>query len=327
MNLRGLFDKLPAPKGAVSEVPNFQVLPIPGFARYWVGKNSGGDAALLIETRGASHSTPPPLHLHSLVVYHNVTCRVTEGRATTNRTLTVVWCVDPNAELRAYFLSVLGPVVLGLGPDPTSTTVARAIENLVELFRRLVQPPIKSVQGLWGELFVIATGRDPRALVDAWHAVPNERYDFHAGPQRIEVKSAATSVRRHRFSLDQLRPPAGATVWVASVLLARAVGGTSLKELIDRIGDACKASPNSQAHLYEVVSSTLGSSLSDALEERFDEQVALQSKRLFDYRDVPSIDGEIPSAVSDVRFIADLSRTVPLTDSVLNYGTGLFCAV
>jgi hypothetical protein len=327
MNLQRLFDELPSLHAAVSETPSFQALTIPGFDRYRVGRNAAGEAALLIDTTGDARVSSPPLRLHSLAVYHNIHCRVTEGRVTTTKALTVVWCIDSDSTLRSYFLSVLGPVVLELGRSPTPAMVSQAINGLVELFRALAQPPKKSVQGLWSELFVIATARNPMALVRSWHAIPNERYDFHAGYQRLEVKSAASTVRRHRFVLEQLRPPAGTEVWIASVLVAHAVGGTSLRELLDRVSHACAANAAAQSHLHDVVATTLGNALTGALDERFDEQMAADSKRLYDHRDVPAIGGDIPSAISDVRFIADLSNVAPLTKGATTSAAGFFGAV
>ncbi len=56
-----------------------------------------------------------------------------------------------------------------------------AVERLVRLFASLAQPPAGSVQGLWGELLLIAHARDPLVLLRAWHADPLEVHDFING--------------------------------------------------------------------------------------------------------------------------------------------------
>jgi hypothetical protein len=83
--------------------------------------------------------------------------------------------------------------------------VGRALESLIELFRMLTIPPKESVQGLWGELYLMAQANDPVRLAGAWHARPEELFDFSEGAELLEVKSAAGYDREHHFSLDQLR--------------------------------------------------------------------------------------------------------------------------
>jgi hypothetical protein len=84
--------------------------------------------------------------------------------------------------------------------------------------------PRKSVQGLWAELFLMARLRDPSALVAAWHSQLGDLYDFSAGSQRIEVKSAIGRIRRHHFTLEQVLPIPRTRVLIASVLVERGRG-------------------------------------------------------------------------------------------------------
>ena len=93
------------------------------------------------------------------------------------------------------------------------------MDRLIELFRAMTTPSRKSVQGLWAELFLIAQSRQPTILVDAWHMLPEDRYDFAMDDQRIEVKSFSGSLRQHHFSLEQLQPPEGVKTLIASMLV------------------------------------------------------------------------------------------------------------
>jgi len=65
--------------------------------------------------------------------------------------------------------------------------------------------------------------------------------------------------------------------------------------------------------LHEVVTGTLGASLSEALRVTFDEKLAASSLRFFDLNDVPAIRGSLPDGVSEVHFRSDLSAMPSLS--------------
>ena len=131
----------------------------------------------------------------------------------------MIRCASTDRALHLYFLRVADAVLATFGEQPTGREVTQAIDHLVELFHAVEQPARKSLQGLWAEVFLIARAADPAALVEAWHGVSTDRYDFMVGSQRIEVKSTAGSTREHHFSLEQLHPPEGTEVLIASLSL------------------------------------------------------------------------------------------------------------
>jgi hypothetical protein len=199
---------------------------------------------------------------------------------------------------------------------------------LVELFRALELPSRKSVQGLWGELYVIVQASDATALVSAWHTAPEEAYDFSGGAQRIEVKTASGDQRRHHFTLVQLQPPTGAAAVVVSVLVERVGGGVSLGELLSRARSRVAPHPDLVLRVDQVVAATLGHSWRRALAERFDWERAEESMTFFDVGLIPSIEpAAVPPDVSDVRFRADLARVQPVSERVMREEGGLFQAV
>ena len=108
------------------------------------------------------------------------------------------------------------------------------MSRLIELFRAMSEPPRKSVQGLWAELFVISRSHHPSILIDAWHTMIEDQYDFAMGNQRIEIKSFSGDVRNHHFSLEQLHPPTGVIALVGSILVARSQAGESLHDLREK---------------------------------------------------------------------------------------------
>jgi len=212
-----------------------------------------------------------------------------------------------------------------LGPTPTSAAVRRAITGLVELFQALALPAKKSVQGLWAELLLIRYATDPALIAAAWHGTPGEQVDFAAGRQRCEVKSSSTRTRAHYFSLAQLTPPASARLIVASVFVESIGGGLALGGLFEETRALLASDPALLARFDGVFYSTLGNGWSEALDERFDLELARSSLQFFDGTQVPR-PGDIPMPVSDVRFISDLSALSRLPDPELSAAGGLLAA-
>ena len=114
-----------------------------------------------------------------------------------------------------------------------------------------------------------------------------DRYDFSRASQRIEVKAAAGAIREHHSSLEQPMQPVGTRVVIASFLLERAAGGTSLEDLLSRIRPCLTHSAELLMRFDLVCADTLGSGWRDAYEQRFDLERARQSLAFFDADVVP----------------------------------------
>ena len=322
-----LFAGLPLPAGD-SPAGRFSAQPLPGAPCCSVGKDAAGCPALLVQTDAAGpRATVAPIVLENLSVLHNVDCRMqnAEGETTTHR-LSVIRCCGEDQTLHEYFLRALSPVIGSLPARPTREQVAEAINTLVELFRRASQTPRKTVQGLWAELFVIQRSADPAALLRAWHAEPEDRFDFAEDTQRLEVKTASGRARIHAFSHEQLRPPVGSRAMIASVLMERSAGGQSVNDLVDDIRHRI-ADPDLLIRLDAVVASTLGSEWRAAQEHRFDRQLAAESIRFLDARTIPSVPAGLPPEVTEVHFRVDLTNHPLDVPEDLRQAGGLFAAV
>lgn len=304
-----MFQALEMPADLAGPGSRFTAVPIPGHEQHRIGKDAHGAPALLISVTDTPRNPwSVPIALEHLAILRNVECHVAlPDGAVEMRQFTIVLCLHGDHSLHGYFLQVVAAIVTLLGPIPSSADVNHAISRLVELFRALTSAPKKSVQGLWAELFLMARLREPSALVAAWHSQPSDLYDFSAGSQRIEVKSATGRVRRHHFTLEQVLPIPGTRVLVASVLIERAGAGTSVAELIDQVRSRVSNNAELLLRIDQVVSLTLGNSWRAALEERFDRQLAEDSISFFEPTAIPKPSADLPAGVSNVRFQSDLS--------------------
>ena len=251
------FDQLPLPQPGAGE--RFAVRQI-GQRSCQIGKSTAGYPALLIAVQPApARDRPAPIVLEHVRVQHDVDCIVhrPDGTEETSR-FTLILCTCSDRLMQEYFLRTVSSVVFGLYNVPSQGDVVQAINTLVELFRSMTQAPRKSVQGLWAELLVIAEAPEPAELIQFWHSLPEDRYDLTAGIQRVEVKSTTGRVRSHHFSLDQVRPPLGTRVLVASLFAESAAGGTSVLELFEEIRAHAAGDMTSLLHLDRVLRLSLG---------------------------------------------------------------------
>jgi len=296
-------------------------------APYRVAKDrTGGPVLLLRYPRGSDQI--PRIRLEHLDVQPLVRCRVSSPGGTPEEgSYTVVRCVDADEELVRYFFRVLDPILGSLGQAADAGSLVRAITNLTELFRALAQPPSQPVAGLWAELSLIRCAGVPETVAEAWHPAPTDRYDFSAGAQRVEVKSTSMRTRSHVFSLEQLLPPAGCTLLVASLFVERAGGGTSLGTLIDEVRELLSTRQDLLERVDRIVATTLGASLRRALAERFDREFAAESLRYYTADSIPRVRTPLPRGVSEVHFRTDLSATPTVDLRELRSRGGLFAAI
>lgn len=319
--LLNLFARMspPADKGEMT----FSARALPEHQQHLLGKDGSAAPSLLFRVQETS-PRPAPIRLEHLSVEHNAHCTIHSDTGVTEGHFTIIRCRNGPATLHDLFLRFAEPLIRKLPAQPTPTDVHLTITALVELFRAAAQPASKTVQGLWSELFLISQATEPEVLLQAWHAAVDDRYDFANGPQRIEVKSTSTRIREHHFSLEQLSPPLGTRVIIASVFAERAAGGTSIADLFDTIAIAVD-SATLLADAQRIAYLSLGATWRDGVATRFDRELASDSLLFIDARNAPSIPGA-PPGVTEVRFASDLSNSESLAPSDMHASGGLFSA-
>jgi len=328
LDLVALFNSFQPPVAMTEQVARFSAQPIPGYECHRLAKDAQNTPSLLIFIANTETSERPvPIKLEHLTVQYDVECRISRsGGNIEEGRFTVVRCIGSDKALHTYFLHSIGAIIVSLGITPSRYDVARAIKNLTTLFRAITEKSRKSVQGLWAELFLIARASNTSAMVAAWHVTPEDRYDFNAGNQRIEVKSTSTRIRQHHFSLEQLYPLTDTTILIASVFVEYAGAGTSVMELAEQIRPRLNASPDLLFHLDWIISLTLGENWRDALEERFDIELAEDSLAFFEVTNIPMVNPDLPFGVSDVHFKSDLTSCPPAPIQHVQTLGGLFQA-
>lgn len=295
---------------------SFRVRPIPGYERHYVGRNSTGQPSLLFGSGSGAFHAPVRLALLEARFGNQHRIHPVDGDER-EELLSLITCTSDDAQAQAYFLHVCETILRIVGPNPTLPEIVQVVQRLIELFRRLSRPASRSLNGLLGELFLIAASRDVRATVGAWRSSDIDRFDFSTRDVRLDVKASGERLRVHHLSAEQCQPPAGTVGLLASLFIEASGGGQSLRELVAAIEAALAGDDGLILKVQETVAETLGESLPTAMGARFDDRLALASLRFYDLATVPAIRDDVPPEVSRVHFRSDLTRTEPLSDAEL----------
>lgn len=303
-----VFEALPLPQASTASSCSFSAIPIEPDNAHKLGKDEGGCPCLLIATGLAAKSrVRVPLVLENLAVLFDLRCHVSSpNKPQQLGTFTVLKCVAADPVVRSYFLSLLSGISAAIGRRSDRAKVAAVVEDLVELFRALGSPPKKEIQGLWGELLLIHQAKDPITLASAWRCETGDRYDFNKGAERVEVKTTSQRPRQHHFSLEQLCPPRGTQLVVASIIVQRSGAGVSVFDLLDAIRVKTARQPQLHLRITRQLHETLGNTWQSARNIRFDLEAAVEATRYFDSVHIPCVSSPLPQGVSHVSFVASL---------------------
>lgn len=285
----------------------YQAIAVPPHGSVSLAKTAAGEAALLIHTTAAQEAVPPPLRLEHLTVQHGIAGVVHTAQGKQQGTYSLVVLKGADGNLVEMFLRFAMAFANQLSAGPTPAEVAVLIQRLVALLQHLRKPNTKVIQGLWAELFVISTRRDPGRWVAGWHVDPMGLHDFMLGDLRVEVKSSATGERVHRFSHKQLCPPTGTEFYLASVLVERMAEGMSVFDVAEDLHRGL--TPEQSLILDSGIAAALGSDHSKASEHRFDRSRAMDSLLFFPIAAIPRLGVDVPPGVTDVSYtvrVADI---------------------
>jgi len=324
MNLAALLSTLAIPEGQNARV--FSARPIPKYPNCRIAVDFNGNPSLLLSaTNIVGNQRLLNLRLKYLELIQNVECKITDGKKTIFQQFTVLTFICSDIYLQKYFLKAAETLLRSLHLKPTPQEIAENLIKFVEIFRVLTDPPRKSIQGLWAELFLIDNSASPATLLNFWHNVPEQKFDFDSGAEKVEVKSSSSFERIHNFSSGQLYPVEDSRVMIASVFVHATTTGQNVGDLVDSIRKKVGEDSYLSEKLFRLVTSTLGTSFERSLDISFDYSVAKDSLRFYRHEDIKKIPSiHIPKEVSDVRYKSDLTSLDPINPSRIKSEKSLF---
>lgn len=324
MNLIDMFRALSIPYNAEGKILN--ATQIAEHPRFRVAVNADGNPVILISVEDI---TGPVLLKNRRLKYikfeQNLACKIHEAGTTSSQFFTAITFLSTEVNLCNYFLQVAEVFVNAVSKLSSQKDIFERLNGFVEIFRVLSDPPSNTVQGLWSELFVIDNASDPIKLLRYWHNTPEEKFDFDAGEEKIEAKSTSNIERIHEFASEQLNPPVGTQVLIASILMRQADSGKTIVDLMNSIRLKIQGNEKLISKLYDVVSKTLGNSLETAFQIKYDYEYSKWSLRFYKHQDVSRVEAiYIPSEVSGVRYKSDLSSVNSVDITTLSKSESLF---
>ncbi|NLR82905.1 PD-(D/E)XK motif protein [Chitinophaga eiseniae] len=310
MNLIELYDTLSIPES--NKV--FNAITIPNYPQFRLAVDIEGNAVLLLSvTKRTKDISLKNFRFKHLQLEQNIECKISENKISRLETFTVITFKSADRNLQEYFLRIAETLVKTIGANPTQQQVVDSLKKFVEVFKALTDIPTNTVYGLWAELFLIDNAKNPHALLNFWHNTPEEKFDFNAGIERIEVKSSSTFERKHTFSSEQLNPPSDTQVLIASIFVKQHNSGINIQQLIDSISEKVGNDHNQIDKLHGLVCKTLANTLEHSIGIKFDYEIAKQSLRFYKHQDIEKIEQiHIPDNVFDVHYKSDLSQIVPV---------------
>ena len=200
-------------------------------------------------------------------------------------------------------------MVKKLSSNPKLKTLKIEVEKLITLFSKFSKPAQKTIQGLWAELLVIEQSSNPDYLIQAWHSLATDKFDFNDGADKVEVKSTAKSRRVHNFSIEQLNPNKNSNLIIASVFAVETGLGKNIFDLVELIKQRLK-NDTFVNRVNEIIVQTLGKDFEKSFEMFFDYQNAVDTLAFYKSEDIPKIAlTNIPLELSNIRFDSDLTNT------------------
>lgn len=320
MNLVSDFIDLEIPKGEADNVFNAKTIKDYNFAK--IGINIFSFPVILIKSKNdGTFMKSKNIRLKYLELSHNVECKVSEVSKSNSDFYSVIIFRSENHNLQRYFIGVSEILIKSLSKKPTQKEVLNHFKNFIEVFHAISDSPQRSLQGLWAELFLIAISKSPENLINYWHTNPQEKFDFNASTEKLEVKSSSNMERIHTFSTEQLNPQKDSRIIIASIFTKQNPKGVNLEELIIRIKKKITSS-EMEEKLYAIVSKTLGNSIEQSLKIKYDFDIAKNSINFYDASNIAKIEKiNIPHNVTEVRYKSDLSE-VPFIEQnrIQDYG-------
>ena len=326
MNLIELYDSLSFPDG---DEKVFNAIQIPEYSNFRIAIDIEGNPIILLSVSNAIKNIAlKNFRLKYLQLEQNIECKISENGKSSFQTFTVITFTSTDRNLQEYFLRISETLVKTLSNKPTQQQVIESLNKFVEVFRALTDTPTHTVHGLWTELFLIHNSKNQQTLLNYWHNIPEEKFDFNSGEEKIEVKSNSNFEREHTFSSEQLNPPAGTQVLVASIFVRQNNAGQSIQQLVDSITIKIHNNFDLVDKLNNIVCKTLGNSLEQSIRIKFDYNIARESLLFYRHQDISKIEEiHIPNAVSEVRYKSDLSTLKHIDLTILKNGGDLFSSI
>ncbi len=321
LNNINLLEKFRELKARPHTEDGFNVVSISETSPHRLGITPEGYPIFFIACSSSERVSDIILRLFKVLFNRQCTISDTVTGSDIQDTFSIIQLSSLNPDFQKYFLEVVYLLLCRLEDKPTVNVLKAEVSKLLSLFTSVKSISKEVVRGLWAELILIKQSSTPSYLIRSWHIMPEDKFDFNDGIDKVEVKSTNGSKREHTFALEQLKPNKGSRLLIASMFVSQTGVGKTIFDIVDDISSNI-SDVDVLFKLREETTQTIGTHIEEVSSMFFDENVSLDSLQFFDYTSIPSINTEnVPPEVTGVHFRSDLSDVSPVDsfdqDSVL----------
>jgi len=200
---------------------------------FWLAVDGDAYPSLLFAAR--REEVRNDIELRSVSVHFSRDCVIeaADGNATSG-IYTVVRLNENDPDVARMVLRLLGETFKVRNTPYTNKEIAARILDLADLFRQISESA-GDIVGLWGELYILSRASGLETAVRCWCLNKNAKYDYVTNHFVLEAKTTVLSRRKHRFTLDQLRPNGEFHVYVASLAVVELNAGRTAADLMEEL--------------------------------------------------------------------------------------------
>ncbi len=199
--------------------------------KLWLSVDSDLQPSLLFETQEAQAKSN--IELRSISVYFSRYCSFETINADVKSGLyTIVKINECEIETLQVVFKLLEEVFIRDGISYSNREIASIITEIADLFAHVTNSK-GDIIGLWGELYILSCAPNLERVVKYWCTSKTAKYDLILPDFALEVKSTTNAKRKHRFSLEQVRPLGDFKVYIASLLLIETYSGQTAMEFME----------------------------------------------------------------------------------------------
>lgn len=289
----------------------FNAISIADNSAHRLGISAEGFPIFFIECSSSDRVSDINLKLFKVLFNRQCTISDTEVDVQIKGVFSIIQLNSLNPDFQNYFLEVVYLLLCRLDNKPSIPVLKSEVSKLLSIFTSVKNISKEVVRGLWAELMVIKQASNPSYLIRSWHVVPEDKFDFNDGTDKIEVKSTNGTKREHTFAIEQLNPNPGSKLLIASMFVTQTGVGKSIFDILDEISSSI-SDVDVLFKLREDVTQTIGTNIEEVSKMFFDEIASLESLQFFNHTSIPAVKlTDVPQGVSGVHFRSDLSNVLP----------------
>ncbi|MFG6568819.1 PD-(D/E)XK motif protein [Sulfitobacter sp. 1A13679] len=288
--------------------------PLNADSSLWLSVDGDAYPSLLFPARLDDHRSD--IELRSISAHFSRNCTIDAAdSAGASGVYTIVSLRENDPDIVRLLLLLLEETFENGRAPFSNRDIASSIQDLANLFKQIAGAD-RDIIGLWGELHILSYAGDVHSAVRCWCSHKMAKYDFVTSRAVLEVKTTTSSRRKHRFSLDQLRPNGDYQTYVASLNVIELGSGRTAAELMEEI--------YAQITEPELRTSFLRQCMAKGGQDIYRNSMKLSvfpdgsSLAVFDASSLPVPEIALNAPIENVRFDLDLTDCPSIPNSTLS---------